>query len=75
MIYFGFLFVIVMNQSAQEELFTAKVLKAFFFHGLYFSSQYTFSPQIITVIKASIFNKDYHFSILAITMACVHRED
>ena len=25
-----------------------------FFHGLYLPSQYTFSPQIITVIKVSI---------------------
>ena len=46
-IYFGFLFVIVMNQSAQERLFMVKA----FFHGLYLSSQYTFSPQIITVIS------------------------
>ena len=29
--YFGFLFVIVMNQSAKERLVTMKVLKAFLF--------------------------------------------
>ena len=33
-IYFGFLFVIVMNQSAQERLFTV----IFFFHGPFLSS-------------------------------------
>ena len=30
-IHFGFMFYIVMNQSAQERLFTVKVLKAFLF--------------------------------------------
>ena len=30
-IFFGFLFVIVVNQSTQERLFTVKVLKAFLF--------------------------------------------
>ena len=58
-IYFGFLFVIVINQSAQERSFTLKVLKAFFFHSLYLSSQFIFFTQFIIVMKASICYKDY----------------
>ena len=59
-IYFGFLFVIVMNQSAHDlRLFTVKVLKAFLFSLPIFVFTIHISPQIITVIKASIFYNDY----------------
>ena len=59
-IYFGFLFVIVMNHSAQERLkFTVKVLKAFLFSWPICVFTIHIFPPILTVIKASICYKDY----------------
>ena len=47
-VYFGFLFEIVMNQNAQERLFTVKVLKAFLF------------SRPIFVFTIHIFRTDYN---------------
>ena len=54
-IYLGFLFVKIMNPSAQKRLFTVKMLKACLLSWPIFCP----FPQIITVIKALIYYKDY----------------
>ena len=50
-IYFGFVFVIVMNQSAQKRLFTVKVLKAFLFSWSIFVFHNTIITTVITFIE------------------------